>query len=938
MLPLWIIDLTQSSDRRDHLLDLIGQTDGVYCPDRGGTVTDGDYCWIYTRYDSFQDNKQFDLSECDDRQTEQFGEWVYSFQDRLVHDGGEYVKMIRHSSLHAYTTLNVCVLGDATEAFTQLLFPSVALLLQKEKGRMLANHIHQGFSVIGALFVPSSINSNIVDERERLLRTLMEVDVQYQVSTVRGYDHMLLYQDVQNRVDKYYPLLDAKGQAEYIYQCLIHLYFASNTQHPLISGVAAADNFYLSMGASSVYFDEGNQDMEVSCDVANNLLRQFFAEPKSEDLMMKSAERRDQEKKQFIPDNSISIERILTAFTPTRIELSDDLPAPYPDPYANFTHKYLKRRYYNEYLTTRLADFRRLMNDNIEKSTRGQLEWVHATFNRHMDTLQDFQFPEGIRRFVERCNNNDGGLYWLESMLKSLRERAGENKKRIPDYVNRIVWENVFQLVEKKYSDAFHDYHNAYLQDINSKTAGHYADEMKSSAIDNLCNHLKQETPVLSRVVRSFLVGIVAVLAILPILNFLSPLFINLGHIRQNAFPWTVGIFMIPVLVEIFFAIRYLVKRDRKERRLRGFYLHDAYARVANRIITEANNFYDKVMQLCGLYLQRAETIRMEVNDIDVPAYSRKGLPETMFNQPLVEGTFNGQKMLRAESLEPKKIYINHIQKQTDELYPDDYFSLIHLFKDDFIGLFGGIMIPEMHPVEKEKGTGTVRLLSADEVKERQRQEWGEIRRSFSEALPSLIKEELVPLVYPSASGMVLQHFKRTRKVSFMKPFIQYAAPNGEFITSANPEQVDVKTLDDKTRFVFAYYLPEGMVFQEEPGGDDVESQAAASLYKKYIFLTRWIGFDNLALNRILPMEDFDIEEKKRQVNEEERDGKKRQKVAADEKEVRGEYPVASSSAVLWSLCEGDNSILWLKLFHSNVLADARKKSGLIKRILTQKD
>ena len=954
MLPLWIIDLTQSPGRRGKLVSLLGQMKGVFFSDQGNDVTSGDYRWMYTYYDvnlekasaewkdAWNNKSIFDLSEfCandSDKRLASFSECVYALQNRMVKDGQEYVRMIRHSSMKAYATLNVCVLGDASEDFTQLVFPSVALMLQKEKGRMLANHIHQGLSIIGALFVPSSVNSFEVGRRERLLRTLQEVDIQHNVTTVRGYDHVLLYQDVQNRVDKFYPLLDEEGCSEYLFQCLVHLYFASSTQHPLISGVAAADSFYLSMGAASVFFDDGHEESVTCSEVSSNLLQQFYAKPLNDDMFETSKEW--EQKKQFVPFESISVINVLQKFKVDKITLDDELPAPNPDPIANFLNKQLKRRYYLDRLLNWVADFRRMMNDAIENATSEKLEWVHKTFNKSINVLQDVSFRDGTRRFVERCNSSDGGILLLDSQLRNLKKKAGEEKKRIVDYVERHVWENVFQCVDKQYIDAFHDYHSAYFQDISSKTSGHFCDDMKNAAIDDYCNHLKQESPILSRIARAFILGIVAVLFVLPILHFISPLFINLGDIRKTAMPWAAAVFLIPAVLELISTLRYIVKRKRKERKLRAFYLHDAYARIANRIVAESNNYYDQVMCLCDLYLQRTESIRKEIHEFPAPEKLRSTLPVTQFNQPLVDGKFCKHVLLTEESLEPQMISINHVAKDVNLLGPDDYFSLVHLFKDTFISLFSDLRLPDdKHPVDREKTTGTVRLLSDEDIAARKQKEWETIRDQFKRTLPSLVQEELVPRQHSSASSMLMQYYNRKRNGAILKPFIMYAAFNGEFVTSANREMADIKTLDDKFKTMVADYLPSDTVFQvESVGGEDEESQEMSELYRNYIFLTRWTAFESVALNRILPLEDFDIEEQKRQINEEQRDQKKKKDKDEKQQQPEDDYPVASSSVVLWSLCDGDNSFQWLKLFHSNVLVKARRFSEDIKKKLTTKD
>jgi hypothetical protein len=218
-------------------------------------------------------------------------------------------------------------------------------------------------------------------------------------------------------------------------------------------------------------------------------------------------------------------------------------------------------------------------------------------------------------------------------------------------------------------------------------------------------------------------------------------------------------------------------------------------------------------------------------------------------------------------------------------------------------------------------------------------QEWEAIREQFKRTLPSLIQEELVPRQHSSASSMLMQYYNRKKNGAILKPFIMYAAFNGEFVTSANREMADIKTLDDKFKTMVADYLPSDTVFQvESVGGEDEESQEMSELYRNYIFLTRWTAFESVALNRILPLEDFDIEEQKRQINEEQRDQKKKKDKDEKQQQPEDDYPVASSSVVLWSLCDGDNSFQWLKLFHSNVLVKARRFSEDIKKKLTTKD
>lgn len=996
MLPLWIIDLTSKSSRNVHFVnDLLGKTKGVFIKSEGSQesdknetcVTDGDFCWYYSRYNSdiFDcDLSLFnDLTEKTGEEIRLFSDKVYEFQGQLVRDGQEYVKMIRHSSLKAYTSLNICVLGDATEEFSQLLFPSVALLLQKEKGRMLANHIHQGMSVIGALFVPSSINSEEVTIRENVLRTLMEVDVQHKVSTVPGYDHVILYQDVQNRYEKYYSLLNEKEQAEFIFQCLVHMYYACNTQHPLISGVAAADSFYISLGVASLMFDDDLLGRQTGAKVCNGMLSAFYATPKNDNYLETAKERAKE--RILVSDSCIDPKNILDFFRLPEINLEEvktDIPAPHP--ILNFSEKYLKNRYYRQFLSNSVAEFRRKMDDEIEKSTRASLEVAHNSFARKLDDFQRITMPSTIMQFIEKSNPSDGGIPYLESLLKDFKEKLAIQKKRISDYVEKHVWIPSFSNIPLEYQDYYSNYHEAYKSDIEANNGDKYANEMKNAAIADLCNHQKQETAILSRLARTFLLGLVSVIFLLPLVNLIFP---DSWHIRQTAGIWAGICFALPVLIELFIAVRYLVKRERKFNKLRGFSYHDAYARVANRIVSESQNYYDKLMALCDRYLERTEIIRKEVYGIQEEEVETSNLPFTKFNQPLVNGDFCGQVILTESALETKQIYVNHRKVPVDSLTEENYFSLIHLLKHNFVMLFNDVRIREEHPYENmNDGSGTVRLLSEQDVENRERESWEKIKSDFETQFLQNVKNELVPLQYPSACEMIMQSFAKDRNKSIVQPFVEFAATNGEFTTSANIEYADVKTLSDKIKELFDEYIPKRAIYQNEDAEVektgrtvrycDRETMIARALFKKHIFLTRWYSYENISLNRILPMEDFDIEERKRQVNETDLDPKKKRcdKTVSDFIEVAGEtdsvvddaqisvgettqtetlnngnseikkknegtHPISASSTLLWSLCEKDNSILWLKLFHTDILNKARSISeDVFNKTLTQKD
>ena len=335
MLPLWIIDITKKSNRRDAFLHLVEKMEHVFIPDAlkiqdadgespivsfaddkgetmpesGGTslslseesgtggadqmksrtmeekldeeereeaarqaVIRGDY-WYYSvfDYDTYFEGLDINDHDC----IKNVAERLYDFQEAIVSTGKDFIMTLRKSNAKPYQPINIVVLGDVTEDLTRTVFPSIAAILQKEKGRFLPAHIHQGMSVFGMLYVPCDTNTYLVNERCNILRLLNEIEVQHNITAIRGYDHMMLYQNVQNRTECTYSLLSEEQQAQYLLQCIVHLFLACDINHPLLSGTSSDDAFYFSMGATSVFFDMTVEDENDADKVANEIVNNF---------------------------------------------------------------------------------------------------------------------------------------------------------------------------------------------------------------------------------------------------------------------------------------------------------------------------------------------------------------------------------------------------------------------------------------------------------------------------------------------------------------------------------------------------------------------------------------------------------------------------------------------------------------------------------------
>ena len=231
MLPLWIIDITKKSDRRDAFLHLVGKMEHVFIPDalkntnlkstcsdippadadsdcspdsiaddKAETPTPSDnstivhteeidsnaadsgesrtieekleeeerekaareaiICGDYWYYSAFEYETFFaDLDINDHDRIPDVAQKLYDFQEAIIRSGKDFIMTLRKSNIKPYQPVNIVVLGDVTEDLTRMVFPAIAAILQKEKGRFLPAHIHQGMSIFGMLYIPCDVNT-----------------------------------------------------------------------------------------------------------------------------------------------------------------------------------------------------------------------------------------------------------------------------------------------------------------------------------------------------------------------------------------------------------------------------------------------------------------------------------------------------------------------------------------------------------------------------------------------------------------------------------------------------------------------------------------------------------------------------------------------------------------------------------------------------------
>jgi len=988
MLPLWIIDITKESERRDAFQERLRKVDHVafdssfvsakqkqnpadakdaesaspqkaYAKDwspesKTGTeesLSQGELLeeeekraaeknadikgcyWYYSAFDdAFRD---MDLNSTEKIEGDHgIAQKLYKFQEEIVEAGRAFIKMLRQSNARPYQTINVIVLADSTDRFTQTVFPAVAMILQKEKGRFLPAHIHQGMSIYGALYVPCDINTLNVHERYSILRLLNEVEMQNKLLD-RGYDHILLYQNVQNRTECNYPLLGPKQLAAYLLQCIVHLFLACDSTHPLISGTSSDDALYFSMGASSLYFDMAVEDNNDANRVASNLIKYLKRTDDVESLDRKDIYLLDE--KLYTADFFIKDIKQQMG----ECDIADyDMESPSPHPILHYSKKNLKRLYYYFYLRYFPAKLLSKITEIIDANTSDLLNKISSRSTKMFQACE-MAMPEAIQRVISKVRHDEGALFTVESLLKKAQELMSTEREHIRQQMESQFWIPILNpdgsIVPKNQLDYFDTYHEAYKSDLSLNNNGAGQAELKQQATDRLLEMLSAERTTLATLGRCFLLGVMCVLTIIPLLSLIY------DDVKDHAVVWSSLVFMIPVIIQLIVLFLYLRKRNACIRVLKAYYRHDAYARLANRIEFEAGDFYTKMTDLCEAYLQRTKRIREEVM-FEVPDLTLKmPFPPSMFNQPLCEGSFAGEEMIPSSEIERCRIRVNYVPEPSEKLTVEQYYLLINRYCDEIAILYRDVAIPEEHARRYDEATHQYVFVGKEQLRMEQEDKWNAHRREFRSQLLKAIKEDMLPRENPTVSEKLIQYKRKTEKYYILDSMIGYAAVNGEIVCDSDPEYVDVKinkNIDELLRT-----LPCNR--RNVQGGEYDE------LYKKYLFITRWRCFDRFSFNRILPTEDFDANIREKLVYEAEQEAKKKaeKQKLRQQKRMQGEpvddepetekpkkYVVQMSALILWAVCSDESSTEWMKLFGYDHYKRAFEDKEKIREVMNQDD
>ena len=938
MLPLWIIDLNSNRERcrmfqermsqvEDALLSMseipakpLSDSD-VYDETAQKQLLSPKGQWLYSHFEDLFVNADIEDEEA-------MADILYDFKEKIVREGQNFIGLLRDSKVKTDICINICVLGHIEEQMSQMTFASVASLLQLEKGRILPNHIHQGVNIFGMLFIPSAVNTRKREDRQKVLRCLREIEVQHEVSSVHGYDKMLYFQDVQNKTQKQYARLNLQQQVDYITQCVVNLFYATNEFHPLLSGSSSNEHFYLSLGPASIYYDPSLQDAKDLQSVANGVISAFKTDGQA----------KQKDKADFVSEKDYDTTKILcNLFTKNTKELTlDNVEPDEPDPHPvrDYLYKRLKRRYYEGYLSR----FPHILMSKITKAvsdqTRSVLENVCIKGKEQLSKFSEIALPTAVKDLISDCNQDTGAVFRIERQLNLLKESIEQREHRIDDEIENSVWLHIMEHIPSKLQDHFCDYHDEYVEDaVNKRKKRNDRDDRcssrKNSALNDLVNHIKQEPTVLSRFSRVFLYGIILVLFILPILEILSPQFINFGNVARNSFFWALPISLLPAFWQLGAHFYYQFRLRFYINRLKAYYLHDAYARVVNSIRAEAVFFYSNAIQLCDEYLKRCELIRSDVKPFILDNVNWKpAIPQTTFNQPLFDGIFGDEHLFPGDFIDYGKVLVSQKTMYVNKLQLSDYYSIIRVLKEPICKLFENVSLQQKER-KMDEATGRMKFLTLKEIREQKTKEWQETKTHFQTEMKENIKRLMVPRKLNTIDSKLLNYAEVNDNNGIMKPFVDFCATNGEITANNCHEYADVKCFDEKMKGLTQQYLPFNAIYQCDKHNE---------LFKKFFFLTKWRSFDKVAANRILPETELDLSAKVLSNDTGEQDG-----------EVSKNSELPYSSVFLYALCGKDGTAsIWLKLFRNEDFAEMderrlflnrlKQKSNLLHSTLNQLD
>ena len=631
MLPLWIIDLGSSAASTEKLQNLLAETGKELTP--------------YWHYYHIEDRDVPDTVS------------LKALVDELVADGRNcYNTFLKEG--YKVGNFQIAIIGAADEKLSQQVFAPLAGLIRDNLPRVIADHANLGVEITGILYIPSRVNQlDEVQERTHVAMLLEDLNMLNEQLGSRHFSHLIAYQDIQYKGVRFYPGLDTEQRTELLFQILANLFFASAKSERLFDKTGSGSGIY-SLGVASVYYNsEQHHAFELK-----KLLDKLVAEFKDEENFDQGYA--DKLVLEILTDDVMNPEvvsaRFREACSSTDVDLKKMEGEADPHPVWDLFRSDLIPSYYKKflkYMPARLASFMQslsyilltrfsgIIRKNREGAVGRMIPLLHNIYRKvFMDAAAGY-----------------ATIAQVEAVFKAVKDYLLKKREAVSLMIYEIV------PVPK------------YLRNDYDKCESDGEANKPSTILENIKKNLKKEPVVLSLLVRCFLLGVLLVFTLVPVLRVLSPNIINLGEIATIEWLWIPILFFLPLIIEFFIKLRRHFKRLRRLKyRLLAATLLAVNKRLSQFLMEELNTFYDALVKECDAQLELLAAFRESMTVPD--AVAGKGVfPQTMFNQPLLGGSFCGEKMLEDETVSEAKLRVK-----------DEELHLSELQKEDLIGLLKG--------------------------------------------------------------------------------------------------------------------------------------------------------------------------------------------------------------------------------------------------------
>lgn len=599
--------------------------------------------------------------------------------------------------------LQVCIIGAVTEAATRTSFHLLPSLLRDFLPSILSGYVHRGIEITGLLFTPHNMNQAPVAERTECALFMEEMNTLVAQLDVDTYNRIVVFQDIQRPDvgERFYGELNERQLAELVFQLLLHLYYCDEKQPKIFDASELNKSGFYALGAASVYYDSREHKERKAFDLLKRL-----AEMMKDPSNVSEGDTDEMVAAKF-PAISISADTVLERLKENCQGLNVDLKTlealPDPHPVTAFYKAKLYITYFLDYLKfmpARALEFTRLYAHMLTKKLFGQIEENKQKLKEHFETV----LGQYDRIFIDR-DYKYPTFPQLIAAIEELKARFAKEKEQTQAAMNREE-RTVFEVPE--YLSV---YYQRFKSDEKELTEKEIAAKMREE--------LRQEPTVMATLNRCLLLGTVMVFVLMPLLRYISPFIINLGDVDKYAFLWITFIFLSPFLYQFGIRLRRHFSRIRNYKRmLLARALVKVQQKASATLYTQTVTLYAEMIDACDSAILKYELIKEKLQVEERYLYTPE-VPSTIFNQPLVEGSFNGKKMLLKPDVIGDDIRIEEVYVKLPDIRNDDYLKLLkYILKKTDTCLFNiPVDTDQMPGTEMQSWIDNVRRILYDRLK-----------------------------------------------------------------------------------------------------------------------------------------------------------------------------------------------------------------------------